>query len=371
MKYIAFYLLLFGAAIGYCQTPLSYTFTIPYKADNSFEALVNRWNTEVFKGKAVLSQAQKNAPFAGSCTVPYISNVFTAKEATSGEITFEITVAKVDAGAECTLKNFRHKGTAAGKLPAYNFGLITTDRGQPYKIEKTWGVSWEQDVWRDIRNTIYSFLPAELQATEKQLDADYALQQQANPTPKVKQEPAVVTGLVAPNADSLIVYSEVVQAPGFTESALFYTATQWLLYSIRDYGSLNFADKSEGILIASAAIPYSSRVFLGYAVTSGRVTFTITIRIKEGKYKYTISDFKHHGSGAFLNQVYFPPFSLGKVTLHSCPQVSKYKLSWGKQWECKVWNDVKEDIQTTIPNLADLLKLHMLTATPPPADEEW
>lgn len=94
-----------------------------------------------------------------------------------------------------------------------------------------------------------------------------------------------------------ITYTEVVEVPDAKKEDLYARGATWFAKS---YGSskavLQLSDKEVGTLIGKAVTEVSFKNPPMGSRYGGIVNYTITVQVKEGKYKYTITDF-YHDSG--------------------------------------------------------------------------
>jgi hypothetical protein len=90
-------------------------------------------------------------------------------------------------------------------------------------------------------------------------------------------------------ATKLITYEAVVEIPGATKDQLYDRALEWMA---KTYQSANdvvqIKDKEQGKLLAKGGIPY-----VYHNILSGYVVHTQTIYVKDGRYKYVMTGFKH------------------------------------------------------------------------------
>ncbi|MBK7678129.1 MAG: DUF4468 domain-containing protein [Chitinophagaceae bacterium] len=99
---------------------------------------------------------------------------------------------------------------------------------------------------------------------------------------------------------------------------------------------------------------YTSRIFVGSEGTKGWIRYTISVQVKDGRYKYEVTDFYHEGN----------PFNSGGqfsfrliTNENECP----YKVGsmMGKGWRNKVWIDIKETIAKNITPLTESIRVAM------------
>jgi hypothetical protein len=98
--------------------------------------------------------------------------------------------------------------------------------------------------------------------------------------------------------DTAITFSKVMTVDSSLKSAELYArARAWFAVTYRSGKDvIQLEDKENGKLIGKGAIKYTSRVFVGSEGTKGWIYYTITIQIKDGRYKYELTDFIHEGN---------------------------------------------------------------------------
>ncbi len=109
-------------------------------------------------------------------------------------------------------------------------------------------------------------------------------------------------------------------------------------------------DKDAGIIIGKGNIKAYART-LGKDYDAGYVNFTLTIACKDGRYRYTITDLVHQGTGSNMPS----GGSLENTSAHS--------------WTDKQWNLMKSQINDNIKGLISSIKLDM--NKPSPKNDDW
>lgn len=102
---------------------------------------------------------------------------------------------------------------------------------------------------------------------------------------------AVAQDFKLPEKDGLIIYEEVVSLDtSFTKDKIYYAVRNWVVKSFRSANSvIQNSDKELGNITAKGIFKVDAGRMLGVSQTING-NFTITIDIKEGKYRYRISD---------------------------------------------------------------------------------
>lgn len=85
---------------------------------------------------------------------------------------------------------------------------------------------------------------------------------------------------------SLYTYQDVVETPGISSKDLYVRANSWFATRYNSAQNvIQYNDKEEGKIIGKGAFT------LLYSMAERMVNYTITIEVKEGRYRYTISQF--------------------------------------------------------------------------------
>ena len=150
-------------------------------------------------------------------------------------------------------------------------------------------------------------------------------------------------------------FTEVVPVERTPAKELYLRAVSWLAHSVVDAESvLEVQDRESGTLISKVAIPYEPNVAASENVR-GFITFTVTIMVKDGRYKYTISDFTHHGSpSATEDAINFGPLT----TAEEYPEIST-----------KIWKHLKTVSASRASDLIRSMKTAM--SAPVPGAGNW
>lgn len=119
--------------------------------------------------------------------------------------------------------------------------------------------------------------------------------------------------LLPKNGDGKIVYENVISIDGVTKDQLYKRALEWFLFNFNsETNVIDIRDQEAGKLIArgaDASIEYFSR--------NPIIRFTIQVLVKDGKYRYIISELTYTDD---LNATFpletFPSSWVGKKKLH-------------------------------------------------------
>ncbi|MEI7424306.1 MAG: DUF4468 domain-containing protein [Prolixibacteraceae bacterium] len=109
-------------------------------------------------------------------------------------------------------------------------------------------------------------------------------------------------------------------------------------------------DKDAGIIIGKGCFDVYARA-LGMNNPGGVINFTLTVSVKNGKYRYLIDNLNHDATGT------------------SMPSGGDLERGKPKQWMPKQWENVLTLTQTKIKELISSLKSEM--SKPTPKSENW
>lgn len=104
----------------------------------------------------------------------------------------------------------------------------------------------------------------------------------------------------------LIEYTELVTVESsLTQKILYSKAKDWFDKAFKSSDNvIQKDDKEEGIIIGKGIIPVKGGMYL----TDGKIDFTLKVQVKDGRYKYWISNFSHksykegYSGGALENE---------------------------------------------------------------------
>jgi len=133
-----------------------------------------------------------------------------------------------------------------------------------------------------------------------------------------------------------------------TKDELYNRARSWVRKTFNKKNSIIEVDnKASGEIIASGIVDYRKRKnYFGASCVEGPVRLTLSIYVKDGRYKYVFHSFDHKGSGGSGCR----HTDYGIITLDD----KAPKPSWGEPRD-KAWNDIKAFISETVQlNVTDL-----------------
>jgi len=147
-----------------------------------------------------------------------------------------------------------------------------------------------------------------------------------------------------------ITYEEVVKVDSVTKEELFIRARSWFNSAFKSSKDvLNINDKETGELTGKVLTEFYSKNFAGSGGTKGVLRYSVTIQVKEGRYKYLITNFIHESTAisAF-------PYSFNLITEDvECP----YKLGMTtRKWRNNLWKELQGKSRTQGEILAVSIK---------------
>jgi hypothetical protein len=141
-----------------------------------------------------------------------------------------------------------------------------------------------------------------------------------------------------------IVYTEVVNIDSTSRSELYLRAKTWFVHNFNSANNvIQLDDKESGKLIGNAL--FDVRLSLMSKQNAGFVRFLVEIQVKDGRYKYTFTDFWHE---AGTTDIATP----GDLTLK---EPGGGIMSMG----IKNWNGIKSQTISTVTSMILSLKLAM------------
>lgn len=153
-----------------------------------------------------------------------------------------------------------------------------------------------------------------------------------------------------------LTYSEVIQVDGVSKDELFNRAK---LFFVNTYNNatkvIQTEDKETGIIAGKAITGHSITMgkFSGSGATDAPASYTITLAVKDGRYKYTITDIVQE--------------KLGLLT--TSPDNPDIPVMAGKKWKEEAREGIKKSADKVFGNLINNLKSEMNKTTP--AGEDW
>ncbi len=153
------------------------------------------------------------------------------------------------------------------------------------------------------------------------------------------------------NSTGKIAYSGIVMVKdSASKDELFKRAKICFVHLFKSSNSvIQNEDKEAGTIIGKGIIKVSVRT-VTMILEGGYINFTLTVVTKDGRYKYTCTDFVHEG------------------TLY-LPSVGNLENDRPRKWREKWWNSVLSQTDTEIQSTISSMKLEM--NRPSPQNEKW
>jgi hypothetical protein len=171
-----------------------------------------------------------------------------------------------------------------------------------------------------------------------------------------------------PVESKTIAYVEVVTADGLTKDQLYSTALAWFGETFRSAKNvIEVQDREAGRIIAKPLFPYEPTIFMAVARIRGVVRYSVTVEVKDGRYRYTIDGFVHEGS---RGENGWSPLSFGLLTTEKeCP----VSFGWGdgpsSSGKQETWEHLKSSAKNESDKLIASLKSRM--AQPATKTDNW
>lgn len=161
------------------------------------------------------------------------------------------------------------------------------------------------------------------------------------------QEPLKFTGVVA--IDSTISKEEL-----YTRARLWFSETFKNMNAV-----LDIQDKEAGELIGKGSMTFRVQK-MADACYEGDIKFDIKVFVRNGRYKYEISDFIHKSVSTYS---YSQGCSFGLILNSTDPPDEKTNKWTTKNRDIINWQSIKKDIETTVNEMIESLYLTMLKPT--------
>lgn len=158
-----------------------------------------------------------------------------------------------------------------------------------------------------------------------------------------------------------LTFTAVVQAEGASKDELFVRAQAWFATTFKcGKCVIQTSDKEAGQVIGKGAFEFhSGNNFFGPDGLEGWVTYTVKVFLKDGRYKYEITDFTHESSAIKY------PISVGLVTTdENYPGIKHMQKFFNKRWK-KLKDDCETQAKTLIESLSKVM------ASPASGEKAW
>ena len=156
---------------------------------------------------------------------------------------------------------------------------------------------------------------------------------------------------VVTNAQTPLIFESVVSADSISKSDLFNNGKSWVVATFRDAKEvIQLEDKDAGRITCKGVFEYKAPQWWGggTANANGYVRFTIKLYFKEGRYKYSFSEFNHEPIDGI---------SFGIITDSDKPPMKSHMGS--KKRAQIIWDDLIEKTRNNTELLIESLKTKM------------
>jgi len=152
-------------------------------------------------------------------------------------------------------------------------------------------------------------------------------------------------------------FTNVVQVDSADKAELFARARSWFNTTFKSSKDvLNISDKETGELAGKGLTQFYSNSGLGASAVKGVLHFSVTIQVKDGRYKYIITNFTHESHGPPTNSYDFGLITEDEACPYNIPMTPK-------KWRNKVWAELQESSNKEAELLISSLKIAMNTPT--------
>jgi len=153
-----------------------------------------------------------------------------------------------------------------------------------------------------------------------------------------------------------------VTVDGASRDQLYDAALAWFTHTFRSSKDvIQVQNRESGTLIGKSLFEYDPVVFIASGRISGVVRYTLTIEVKDGRYRYTVDSFEHEGSPVGSSG----PLSFGLLTTDAqCPSTGSITRSSQE----KTWVDLKRKASAVADTIANSLRERLATAA---AQKAW
>lgn len=146
-------------------------------------------------------------------------------------------------------------------------------------------------------------------------------------------------------------FESVVSIPDVSANEIYDLAQMWFAETfVSAENVLQVQDKESKMLIGRGVFEYKKAGIMTTTSVDGYISFLIKIFVKEGRYKYVITDFVHSGT----NTSYYRAADFGLITTENeCP----VKVSGNPKGVCqKNWDKMKKECEINAKLLIKSLK---------------
>jgi hypothetical protein len=142
-------------------------------------------------------------------------------------------------------------------------------------------------------------------------------------------------------------FSKVIPADSINKNDIYSGLKQWFALNSNSKQTLEVDDRETGLLIANFSAEYSKSGFF-YISYEGYINYSITIQVKDGRYKVTIDKFTHDTKN---------PKSVSKLGLITTGSYTRGGIN--ASFDKKIWLDIQkksEAISTDLFSIFEKMK---------------
>lgn len=174
----------------------------------------------------------------------------------------------------------------------------------------------------------------------------------------------LLVGIICSAQSDKLNYSDVIKVDGVSKNELYDRAMNWFANSFRNANNvIQLTDKENGQITAKALFVYNPNFFVGSGPVKGYIRYTVSVYLKDGRYKYEITDFTHEPSNSPNAK------SVGIIT-NDLEYPGKEKRAANQKWMNNTWQDINKQIEANITPIVASLKDGMNKATES-KNEDW
>ena len=163
---------------------------------------------------------------------------------------------------------------------------------------------------------------------------------------------------IAANAQKLLTFEEVVKVDSIQAHILFERARGWFVATFKDSKSvLEVSDKESGELKGKGSMTAAFKS--AFRSDWGYLSYTISVSVKDGRYKLLITDYENHYTPLSDND---KSGSVGLLT--DAPDAPKFNMGFAsKATKDNLWNTLKADADANSKRLSESLKKAMIISS--------
>lgn len=161
-----------------------------------------------------------------------------------------------------------------------------------------------------------------------------------------------------------ISFEKVVVVDSISSDELFNRAKMWFVTSFKDANAvIQNESKEDGMIVGKGQFNFVPTILVSSNLIKGPVSYTVTIMVKEGRYKYVISNFIHTSSSPSPQKI-----SCGLIT-NSEVYPNEPTMMQTARNNNNIWQDVKTQSIEQAKILEKSLILGMQKPSPTKSDD--